>query len=89
MMTIDSVSELGREAMLLAMKIGGPVLLVAVLVGLFVSMLQAATQVQDQSLSIVPKIAAVLLAVLYLLPWMLSELVDYSSELYTRIPMQF
>lgn len=88
-MTIDSVTELGREATLMALKIGGPVLVVAVFVGLTVSMLQAATQIQDQTLSIVPKIAAVMLALLYLLPWMLSEMVDYSTDLMTRIPTQF
>ena len=88
-MTSETIVELGREALLTALVLSGPILLVAVVAGLVVSLLQAAVQVQDQSLTLVPKIAAVVFAVMYLLPWMLSRMTDYSTDLFTQIPLQF
>jgi flagellar biosynthetic protein FliQ len=70
----------------LALKVAGPVLLVALVVGVIVSVFQAVTQIQEQSLSLVPKIAAVAVVIVVLGPWMLGQLVSYTAELYTSIP---
>lgn len=78
--------DLSREGIVLSLKIGGPILLIAIAVGLVVSVFQAMTQIQDQTLSFVPRIAAMLLALLYLLPWGLTQLVEYSTQLITSIP---
>jgi len=72
--------------MSLALKIAGPLLLVALAVGLLVSVFQAVTQIQEQSLSLIPKIAAVAVVIVVLGPWMLGQLVSYTTALYTSIP---
>lgn len=87
-MTEPLVVDLARDALVMSLKVGGPVLLAAVVVGLVVGLLQAMTQVQDQTISFVPKIAAILLIVLYLLPWMLAQVVEYSTGLISDIPGQ-
>lgn len=74
--------DLGRGAILLAMKLALPVMLAALVVGLVVAILQAATQVQEQTLSIVPRLVAAGLALLALLPWMISSLVAYAKALF-------
>ena len=85
-MTIDHAVELCREAVMLSLLLGAPVLAVAIAVGLVISILQAVTQLQDQTLSFVPKIVAMLLTLLYVLPWTLHELIDYSTVLFREIP---
>jgi flagellar biosynthesis protein FliQ len=72
--------------MSLALKVAGPLLLVALVIGLVVSIFQAVTQIQEQSLSLIPKIAGVAVVVVLLGPWMLGQLVAYTTELYTAIP---
>jgi flagellar biosynthetic protein FliQ len=85
-MNQDTVVNLATQAMSLALKIAGPLLLVALAVGLLVSVFQAVTQIQEQSLSLIPKIAAVAVVVVVLGPWMLGQLVSYTTALYTSIP---
>jgi flagellar biosynthetic protein FliQ len=82
----DTVVNLATQAMSLALKIAGPLLLVALAVGLLVSVFQAVTQIQEQSLSLIPKIAAVAVVIVVLGPWMLGQLVSYTTALYTSIP---
>jgi flagellar biosynthesis protein FliQ len=82
----DTVVNLATQAMTLALKIAGPLLLVALVVGLLVSVFQAVTQIQEQSLSLIPKIAAVAVVVVVLGPWMLGQLVAYTTSLFTSIP---
>ena len=79
--------DLTREAMLTALTLGAPLLLVALAVGLVVGLLQTLTQVQDQTISFVPKIVAVLAAIGFCLPWLIQRLVEYSQGLITNIPM--
>ncbi len=64
-----------------------PALLTAIVVGLIVSLLQAVTQLQDQTLSFVPKIIAMMVVMLYTLPWVLNEIVEYSQDLFQEIPL--
>ena len=85
-MTVDQVVELGRAAISLTLIIGAPMMLVAIGVGLTTSLLQAVTQVQDQTLTFVPKIIAMLLTVLYVMPWIIARMVDYATTLVRDIP---
>lgn len=85
-MDSQQLVELCRESLILSLKVGAPVLLIAVAVGLVVSLFQAMTQIQDQTLSFVPRIAAMLLALLFLLPWGMAQMVEFSSQLITSIP---
>ena len=72
-----------RETLIVALKIAGPILLAGVVVGLVISLLQSVTSIQDQTLSFVPKIIAMLLVAALLLPWIVIKLIDYSAELFT------
>jgi len=85
-MNPESASELTRQAVLLALLLAAPMLVAAVVVGLTVSLLQALTQVQDQTLSNIPKIVVMMLVGLLALPWMVSQLVEYTGTLYRNIP---
>ncbi len=85
-MNIDQAVELSRSAVMLTLIIGAPVMLVAVVVGLLISILQAVTQLQDQTLSFVPKILAMMLATLYVLPWIMNQMAEYSTNLIQNIP---
>lgn len=88
-MTIEMVTELCRSALQITLLITAPVLLVAVVVGLGISIVQAVTQIHDQTVSVIPKIILMLLTVLYILPWGLSQMVEYSRSLYAGIPGTF
>jgi flagellar biosynthetic protein FliQ len=85
-MNQDTVVNLASQAMSLSLKIAGPLLLAALVIGLLVSIFQAVTQIQEQSLSLIPKIAGVAVVILVLGPWMLGQLVSYTTALYTAIP---
>ncbi len=85
-MTQESVLEIASHAILIALKLAGPLLLVTLGIGLFLSMMQAATQVQEQSLSFVPKLGGVALVILVGGNWMLNELISYTRGLYNLIP---
>jgi len=73
--------DLGREALWVAVKLSFPILLSALVVGALISVLQAATQIQDQTLNQVPKMFTVAAAVFVLLPWILAVLVEYTHDL--------
>lgn len=85
-MNQDTVVNLATQAMGLALKVAGPLLLAALVVGVIVSVFQAVTQIQEQSLSLVPKIAAVAIVIVVLGPWMLGQLVSYTAQLFNAIP---
>jgi flagellar biosynthesis protein FliQ len=72
--------EAARKALLVALELSAPVLAVGMLVGLIVSVVQAATQIQDQTLSFVPKILAIATALFFLLPWLLQVATGYLEE---------
>jgi flagellar biosynthetic protein FliQ len=75
---IQTAVDLTREALLLTLELSLPVLLVGMAVGFIISLLQAVTQIQEQTLSFIPKILAVAATVFLTLPWMLNVLVDYT-----------
>ena len=80
------VVDLARNAIMLALLIAGPMLVVALLVGLAVSILQAVTQIQEQTLAFVPKLVGVSAVFLLALPWIIQLLVRYTTELFRSIP---
>ncbi|MFP4329782.1 MAG: flagellar biosynthesis protein FliQ [Alkalispirochaetaceae bacterium] len=75
-----------RSAILQLLLISAPVLLMGMLVGLIVSVFQATTSIQEQTLTFVPKIAAILVALLFFGPWMITTLRQYTINLFTQIP---
>ncbi len=85
-MTIDQAAELGRAALMMTLLIGAPVLLAAIAVGLVISILQAVTQIQDQTISFVPKIVAMMVTLLIVLPWAMTRMIEYSTNLIREIP---
>ncbi len=85
-MSQDTVVSLATQAMTLAMEVAGPMLLVGLVVGLIVSLFQTVTQIQEQTLTFIPKIVGLALLIVVLGPWMLGQLVSYATNLYTSIP---
>jgi flagellar biosynthesis protein FliQ len=85
-MNQDQVISLCVSAMELALKIAAPLLLVGLIVGLVVSIFQAVTQIQEQTLSFIPKIAGLAVVLVVAGPWMLGQLLTWTEELYGQIP---
>jgi len=86
-MTQDFAIELARQAIVLAILISAPILAVAIGVGLVVSMIQTVTQIQEQTLSFVPKLFAVAVAFLVSLSWMLQRLTAFAVQLFHSMPI--
>jgi len=84
-MTQPEVLDVAREAIWVAIKMGVPVMLVALIVGLAISLFQALTQIQEMTLSFVPKIVAIFVSILVFLPFMLGTLTTFSQQLMNRI----
>jgi flagellar biosynthetic protein FliQ len=82
----DVVLELCTQALELALRVGLPLLIAGLVVGLAVSVFQAVTQIQEQTLSFIPKILALAGVLIVLGPWMLNQLLSYTTDLWTSIP---
>jgi flagellar biosynthesis protein FliQ len=82
----DTVVNLATQAMKVGFEIAGPILLVGLVIGLAVSLFQAVTQIQEQSLSYIPKIIGLALVIIILGPWMMDKLINYVTNLYMSIP---
>lgn len=85
-MDANTVITLGRELLLLTLVLSVPVMMVGMAIGLLVSIFQAMTQIQEQTLTFVPKIIGILVAILLLLPWSLQQIVDYTVRLVREMP---
>ena len=85
-MTDTAVLEIALQAILIAAKLCAPILLVTLAVGFGISLLQAVTQIQEVTLTFVPKLVAVALVILVAGNWMLAEMVSFTGELYEMIP---
>jgi flagellar biosynthetic protein FliQ len=85
-MSDADVTEIATQTMLVAAKVAAPVLLTALLVGFMISLFQAATQIQEPTLSFVPKMIAVAIALLVTGNWVLSELVSFTDQLFESLP---
>jgi flagellar biosynthetic protein FliQ len=84
-MTPEQVLDLVRETIWLMIRIGGPVMLTALVVGLAVSLVRALTQIQEMTLSFVPKVVLMSLALVVALPFMLGELRAFTEQLFQRM----
>ncbi len=85
-MTDTAVLEIALQAILIAAKLCAPVLVVTLAVGFGISLLQAVTQIQEQTLTFIPKILATAAVVIVAGPWMLDQLIAYTQDLYAAIP---
>jgi flagellar biosynthetic protein FliQ len=82
----DVVINIAVHAMEVGLKVALPILLVGLVIGLLVSIFQAVTQIQEQSLSFIPKILGLVVVIIVAGPWMLGQLLTWTQELYASIP---
>jgi len=82
----DSVIQIGSEAVKMILLISLPMLVVALVVGISISLFQALTQIQEMTLTFVPKIIAVFAAIIIAAPWMTERMVSYTREIFNMIP---
>ena len=85
-MTPEYIVKLGQDTLLLVLYLAGPILIVALVVGLLVSIFQAVTQIHEMTLTFIPKILAVAAVLAFLLPWTLQRLIDFTVNLFSSIP---
>lgn len=81
-MTQDEVLSIFQEALWIVLELSGPMLIISIIVGLVISILQAATQVHEQTLTFVPKLLAIALILLLTAPWMMNVLNDFTYRLF-------
>lgn len=84
-MTPETVISIAEQGVWMVMMIAGPLLLLALVVGLIVSIFQATTQIQEQTLAFIPKIVAVLLGIVFFGPWMLNQMLSFASDIYNNL----
>ncbi|MBU8934921.1 MAG: flagellar biosynthesis protein FliQ [candidate division Zixibacteria bacterium] len=85
-MTPELVVAIGREALTVTLLIAGPMLAAALVVGLLISLFQAVTQINEMTLTFVPKIIAIGVAMLISLPWMINLAIDFTNHMFDMIP---
>ena len=85
-MNDQKVIDLGTRAVLVAMQISAPVLIAALVTGVLISVIQAATQIQEQTLSFVPKIIMITIAMVICGPWILEVMTTFTTDLFNGIP---
>jgi flagellar biosynthesis protein FliQ len=81
--------DLGRQALWTMLLIGSPVLVAGMIVGLVISLFQALTQIQEQSMVFVPKIIVMLLVLSVMLPWLIAQMLQYTAEVIAGVPGKF
>jgi flagellar biosynthetic protein FliQ len=85
-MTPESVMTIGQQAMELTLMVSAPMLLTGLIIGLIVSIFQAATQINEMTLSFIPKLVGMFVVLIITGPWMIGILLDYMTRLYSSIP---
>lgn len=85
-MSPESVMTIGRDAMQVTLMVAAPILLVILVIGLVVSIFQAATQINESTLSFIPKLIGVFVVLMFAGQWMLTTMVDYMHLVFTNIP---
>jgi len=78
--------DLGRDAIMITLLVGSPVLVAGMIVGLVIGLFQALTQIQEQTVAFVPKLLAMVLVLSLTLPWLLTQMIQYSHDLIVSIP---
>ncbi len=86
MMTPEMVVTIGQQAMQVTLMISAPILAVGLITGLLVSIFQAATQINEMTLSFIPKLVAMFITLVLAGPWMIATMTDYIQRLYSSIP---
>lgn len=86
-MNLDAVADMTQAALYLIIKVSIPVLLVSLVIGLLISIFQTVTSIQEQTLTFVPKIICVFLALVFLGNWMMTNMVDFMVELWSSFSM--
>lgn len=84
-METTAVIEIGQQAILITLILSGPLLIIGLIVGLLVGVFQAVTQIHEMTLTFIPKILAMVGLLIFLLPWMIIKLVDYTVNLFAMI----
>lgn len=84
-MSNEFVLNLAEKGIYTILLVAGPLLILALAVGLLVSIFQATTQIQEQTLAFIPKIVAVLVGIVFFAPWMLSKMVEFTSEVFQNL----
>lgn len=82
-MVDDASLDLVKQSLLIALKIAGPVLAAGVVVGLVISIVQSVTSIQEQTLALIPKIIAMVVVIIALLPWILVRLADFAVQMFS------
>lgn len=85
-METQLIVELARNSIYTTLLVSSPMLLLALIVGLSISLLQSITQIQEMTLTFIPKIVAVAMALIIFLPWMITTVVGFTSQLWSIIP---
>jgi flagellar biosynthetic protein FliQ len=85
-MTVSAVLHIALQAMIISAKLAAPILLVSLVIGLAVSVFQSVTQVQEATLSFVPKVVGVALVIMFGGHWMLAQIVEFSNQLFDQLP---
>jgi flagellar biosynthesis protein FliQ len=85
-MTLGFVVSVLKDSVMQILLLSAPILLVSMVVGLIISIIQATTSIQEQTLTFVPKIAAILVTLMLLGPWMFTSLAQFTTRLFERIP---
>ncbi len=85
-MDLGVALDMGRNAFLLALTTSAPILLIGMAVGLAISVFQSVTQLQEQTLTFVPKIAAMVVAASYFIPWIANRMLSYCQEMFGSLP---
>lgn len=85
-MTATEAITIAQSAIVVSLIVAAPVLLIAMVIGLIISLFQAVTQIQEMTLTFVPKIFAVMLTLLFAASWMVTKLIDFTQNLITSIP---
>jgi flagellar biosynthetic protein FliQ len=84
-LSMEFVIHIGERAVMTTLLIAGPLLIIALVVGLVISIFQATTQIQEQTLAFIPKIVAVLIALVIFGPWMLTEIVSFTENIFMNL----
>ncbi|HET7656815.1 MAG TPA: flagellar biosynthesis protein FliQ [Bacillales bacterium] len=84
-MTQEFVISIARQGVYITLLVAAPIMIIALVVGLLVSIFQATTQIQEQTLAFVPKIAAVLISLIVFGPWMLTKMVSFTTDILNHL----
>ena len=85
-MNPESVVQIAKEAIEVTLYVSLPIMGVGMIVGLLISLFQAVTQIHEMTLTFVPKIVAVMLCLLFLMPWMMQKMITYTEQLINQLP---